>query len=123
MFIPAVFSGLLYAWVVLALGCLFAAIASLLLDLNQGIMPMILTWISYAAVIIGGLVAGRRYKRRGIIVGGVVGLAYVLLILAIGSAGGGGMEGISTIEALERLAFSIAAGALGGILGVNLGAS
>ncbi|HHV61226.1 MAG TPA: TIGR04086 family membrane protein [Firmicutes bacterium] len=123
MFILAIFAGLVYAWVVLAVGCLSMAIVSLFLDFHQEFMAVILTWISYAAVIIGGFVAGKRYKRRGIIVGGTVGMVYILAILAIGSLGAGGMEGIASTGMLERIALSLLAGVLGGVLGVNLSSS
>ncbi|MCR4403324.1 MAG: TIGR04086 family membrane protein [Firmicutes bacterium] len=71
---------------------------------------------SYVATAVGGMVAGRKSGRRGLVHGGLVGLLFAASILI---AGAGGPASVPlTAATLKRLLFSAIAGSIGGMLGV-----
>jgi putative membrane protein (TIGR04086 family) len=96
---------LMYAWVVLSaspvyyLGTLIIAGAAL-------------------GAFAGGIAAGRSAQTLGLMHGFLVGLCYGLLLLALFIAGSG--AGISTLEIMVRALLLGCAGALGGLLGINI---
>ena len=76
------------------------------------------SWLSIFAVIInvlalfiGGFIAGRKGKNRGLLRGGTVALLLLILIILTGNA--------SLVQIGSKLAYYLPAGALGGICGVK----
>lgn len=65
---------------------------------------------------IGGLFAGRLLGRKGLALGAVVGLFYLILLLLSGVLMGHAVLGGMT---LGKLLVSVLAGSIGGIIGVN----
>ncbi len=70
----------------------------------------------YLATGIGGFVAGRKSKRRGLLHGALVGLVFAASLLIAGA--GGPVSFPVTAASLKRLAASAVAGGIGGMFGV-----
>ncbi|WP_274650019.1 TIGR04086 family membrane protein [Paenibacillus humicola] len=109
-------SGILCAAVWLAIG---AAVLSLLLrfgSMDEASLPLYSLIVHGAAALAGGFVSGKRSGQRGWYYGGILGLAYGILILLTGFLAANAGIGVRT---LTMLAVAAAAGALGGMFGVN----
>lgn len=77
-----------------------------------------LSYFSYAAVAIGGMWAAKRSRRMGWVHGGVVGVAFVV-ISALLFQPDFQLNQLIDSTVLIKIIWSAAAGALGGVLGVN----
>lgn len=87
-------------------------------DVTEGDLAGVLYYAGLVTVVAGGAVAGRRAETRGWLHGGLAGLGYVIVSLAVGSIL---FPGTALWAGLAgKLATAFAAGALGGVLGVNL---
>lgn len=94
------------------------AVGIYLTDMTEAHVTGALYYIGLVAVAIGGAAASRRAGTRGWLHGGITGLAYVGLSLAIGTLlfpGGAAMVGVPA-----KLLTGTAAGAIGGVAGINL---
>ncbi|MFO7310631.1 MAG: TIGR04086 family membrane protein [Bacillota bacterium] len=77
----------------------------------------LLKGLNLLAVGAGGFAAGRRAHRLGWLHGGLVGVAYLLLVSWMLSPGEG-IGALATAAGLKTAAYGFMAGALGGVLGV-----
>lgn len=81
------------------------------------IKPVIIV-ISTISVLIGTSLNTMKLKKNGIINGGVIGLIYILTIYILSSLTGSGFK--LNVYSLIMIIFSILAGMIGGIIGINL---
>lgn len=112
----AVVAGGLLAFAVTVLGSILVGIVVALSEwqgLAQG------NWFHYAGIFIGAVYAGKRAGKAGFIQGGLVGLLYLLALMAIQLGGLNPQALLGQLEA-QALAIAIVAGAVGGTIGVNL---
>jgi putative membrane protein (TIGR04086 family) len=111
------FSGLMYAMVFMLLGTLMTSLLMLATNLQESSLYSYTMSVHGVAMLIGGLVAGKRSGTKGWYHGGLLGLLYACIVWIIGFLA---YDAGFSEQTLVLLGLSFAAGALGGILGVNL---
>lgn len=94
------------------------AVAIYLTDITETHVSGILYYVGLLSVAVGGGVAARRASSRGWLHGGLAGLAYVVLSLVIGSLLFPGSAVL--VDAGRKLVTAFVAGAVGGVVGVNI---
>ena len=114
----AVLAGIVTAFAAsLALSAVLAAVIYFT-DVTETSIGGVLYYLGIVTVLLGGAVAGRAAPGRGWLHGGLAGLGYVVISLTLGSVlfpGSALLAGIAT-----KLVLAFVAGAVGGIVGVNL---
>lgn len=114
-------SAVIYSWLLILVIMLFGSLLiSFLIKYTSfqdtSFSTMTLT-ISFAALFIGGLIAGIRNKEKGWLAGGLVGTGFSLFIFIIQFLGY--HQGFSTEQSIVHLGFILLA-TLGGMIGVNI---
>lgn len=103
---------------VVALLAVFLAIA--VYDYSVPLQPSLLGKLasvgSYLATGVGGFVAGKKARRRGLVYGSLVGLVFAAAILITGAGNPAAVP--LTSSTFRRLLLSVMAGGLGGMFGV-----
>lgn len=99
---------------------LFLALISLTSDNTfiEAYMQYIMVGVSLTSIFIGSAYATQQAQAMGLIIGVTVGIIYVLVSLGIGVELNN--ETLSILVVVNKLVAGIAAGALGGLVGVNL---
>lgn len=100
---------------------LIAALVLSYTPLPASSIPYISYFVQAVGAVISGYIPAKRAGTRGILTGGVAGGLYILIIWLIASLVADGLVFGSHI--LKMIAISVIAGAIGGILGVNLKSS
>lgn len=114
----AVASGVIAMFVLTLILSAGLAAAIYFTDVTEGDLAGVLYYAGVVTVAAGGAVAGRRAETRGWLHGGLAGVGYVLVSLAVGSLL---FPGAALLAGLGgKLATAFAAGAVGGVVGVNL---
>ncbi|HHY46472.1 MAG TPA: TIGR04086 family membrane protein [Firmicutes bacterium] len=114
------FLGLVFSLVTLVCLVVVAAlVTSFFIEVPGDATRSLALGLQYAAVLIGGAIAGRRAGQRGIAVGGAIGVVFSVLQLVL-AARGGNIAHILSAESLARVVGSIVCAVVGGVLGVNL---
>lgn len=94
------------------------ALVMYLSPLSEQYLSTGLYYVGFAIVIIGGAVASRAARRLGWLHGGLAGMAAATLAMFLLSFLFPG--GLATAEVFRQAAMAFGAGALGGVIGVNL---
>ncbi|HAK73756.1 MAG TPA: TIGR04086 family membrane protein [Sporomusaceae bacterium] len=99
---------------------LFLALISLTSDNTfiEAYMQYIMVGVSLTSIFIGSAYATQQAQAMGLIIGVTVGIIYVLVSLGIGVELNN--ETLSMLVVVNKLVAGVAAGALGGLVGVNL---
>lgn len=85
--------------------------------LNEEVISRILLVINYVAIFVGGIYSARASYRKGWLIGGFVGLLYMLIILILGLRW---VEISFSLDLILRIVSGFITGAIGGIIGINL---
>ena len=104
-----------------ALTCIAIIVCALLLtytELSEKNLPLIITVTCVLSVAVSGFDAARAAKERGWLWGIIAGVIYAAIILCIECIVGGGF--VIDSRSLLLTVLSVAGGATGGILGINL---
>jgi len=109
--------GLFYSLVCMAAATLVASLIFKFTGVKEGSMTTSVYIIHSVALFIGGLVTGYRAGRKGWYYGGSMGVLYSVIIILVGFLS---YDAALTSYTLALLLLSFGAGALGGIIGVNL---
>lgn len=110
------FSGLLYAFGLLAISVVLLSLFLLWTNMKEESLTVYIMLIHIAALLTGGFIAGKRSGAKGWLNGGILGLCYGILILITGFlAFDAGLSGGKA----ALLVCAFIAGAAGGILGVQ----
>ncbi|MEW6066563.1 hypothetical protein P378_13485 [Desulforamulus profundi] len=97
---------------------ILAGLAYYFTSLPESSMPWVATVILFVSVVVGGGYAAKRARNRGLFNGLGVGVAtFIILWLLVGLFLPGD---VLLVGALGKLALTLAAGGLGGMLGVGL---
>ena len=89
-------------------------------NLSESLIQPVVISVTGISIFIGSFFATRKVGKNGIIKGIAVGLIYILLIYIISSVVNDGNFGI-TIGSIIMILIGILCGAIGGIIGVNIG--
>ncbi|REE84329.1 putative membrane protein (TIGR04086 family) [Paenibacillus taihuensis] len=109
-------SGILYSSIWLALGALLLSAMLRFGSMQETQLPMYSLIVHGCSSLAGGFVSGKRSGARGWYYGGLLGIAYGILILIVSFlASNTGISGRTLTMLLETLL----CGALGGMIGVN----
>ncbi|MDR3592367.1 MAG: TIGR04086 family membrane protein [Negativicutes bacterium] len=115
-----IFKGVLVSLAVSLACVLFLALASLATEslLVENYMRYIMVAVTVISIFSGAAYAAQRAGSAGLFIGMAVGAAYVLISLAIGLEIT--PESVSFLVLANKFLAGVAAGALGGLVGVNL---
>jgi putative membrane protein (TIGR04086 family) len=116
--ISAVSRGLLTSLVLVVIGAVVLGLLNLRVLAVEKNLPMIATVWAAIALVAGAISGGRRAAVRGWLNGGLIGLLLVVILMLITLL----IEpnGLSWTLAARNIGIGLAAGALGGTIGVNL---
>ena len=89
-------------------------------NLSESLIQPVVISVTGISILVGSFFATRKINKNGIIKGIAVGLIYILLIYVISSVVNGGNFAL-TIGSLVMIFISILCGAIGGIIGINIG--
>ena len=87
---------------------------------SENLIQPVVIGVTGISILLGSFIANRGRKKNGIISGMLVGIIYILLIYIISSVVNEGQFAIN-MSALIMMAIGIIGGAIGGIIGVNIG--
>lgn len=89
-------------------------------NLSESLIQPVVISVTGISILAGSFYATRKMNKNGIIKGISVGLIYILLIYVISSVVNGGNFAI-TIGSVIMILVGILCGAIGGIIGINIG--
>ena len=89
-------------------------------NLSESLIQPVVISVTGISILVGSFFATRKIKKNGIIKGVSVGLIYILLIYIVSSVVNGGNFAL-TIGSIIMILIGILCGAIGGIIGVNIG--
>ncbi len=89
-------------------------------NLSESLIQPVVISVTGISILAGSFFATRKVGKNGIIKGIAVGLIYILLIYLISSIVNGGNFAL-TIGSIIMILIGIICGAIGGIIGVNIG--
>ena len=89
-------------------------------NLSESLIQPVVISVTGISILVGSFFATRKMNKNGIIKGIAVGLIYILLIYVISSVVNGGNFAL-TIGSLVMIFISVLCGAIGGIIGINIG--
>ena len=89
-------------------------------NMSESLMQPVVIGITGISILMGSFIANRKMNKNGIVNGIVVGVIYIGLIYIISSIINGGNFSLS-LGAIIMFAAGIIGGAIGGIIGVNIG--
>lgn len=107
--------------VALSLSLILIFILSILIsstNLKENIINPAVIFISTISLLIGAFLASKKIRKKGIILGALIGFAYMLLMYIISSLMN--MDFTINLNSIIMIGFGVVGGAIGGILGVNL---
>ncbi|MEK8131518.1 TIGR04086 family membrane protein [Paenibacillus filicis] len=110
-------SGLTYSAGVALIGTLLASLLMLGTGLSENSWLAVTLFIHGLALLVGGIITGKRCESRGWYHGGLLGLAYTLVVWLIGFLA---YDSSFTRELMMIAGLALAAGAFGGMIGVNV---
>lgn len=87
-------------------------------DLQENVIESAIIGISSFCVMLGGLILSRKIKSKGILIGSIQGIFYMLILYLFSSIIN--MNFSLTLKSLEMIGIGVICGAIGGIVGVNL---
>ena len=87
-------------------------------NINDNYLQTFVFGIVMISVLVGSTILAKKIKEKGLLIGGIFGFVYVLLIFFITSIAYTGFALTNTL--FLYLAISIIAGVIGGIIGVNI---
>ena len=88
-------------------------------SLPEAVMKLLVSAVTYTTIGICGFFAARHIRRGGLVSGAISGLIYTIVLYLIGSIVNGDFS-LNSSSAIFAL-ISVLSGALGGIVGINLG--
>ena len=89
-------------------------------NLSESLIQPVVISVTGISILVGSFFAIRKVGKNGIIKGVSVGLIYILLIYIVSSVVNGGNFAL-TIGSIIMILIGILCGAIGGIIGVNIG--
>lgn len=115
-----IFKGVMVSLLVSLVAVLFLAFVSLVTDGSfiENYIRYIMVGITVASIFIGSAYAAQKAGSAGLFIGASVGIIYVLISVAIGLEVT--PDTVSFLVLVNKLVAGIAAGTLGGLIGVNL---
>lgn len=109
-------SGILYASIWLAMGALLMSMLLRWGSMQENELPTYSLVVHGCSALAGGFVSGRRARQRGWYYGGMLGIAYAVLILLVSFlASNTGFSG----KTLTMFVETLLCGSFGGMIGVN----
>lgn len=87
-------------------------------SLGENVIAPVILVITAISILIGSSISSSQIRKKGIVNGGIIGFSYIIMLYIISSLCGNGF-GLN-LYAILMIVFSIFAGMIGGIVGVNL---
>lgn len=108
--------GLLYAFIFMGIATVAVSLFVMLADQNEDALPAYAYGIHVASILAGSFTAGKRAGNKGWYYGGILGLAYAVVVWMVGFLS---LDRSFDLRAAMFAAASFLTGAIGGIAGVN----
>lgn len=112
-----VVAGTIYTLIIVLVGALITSLILSFTSVKETALPTFIYLINVLALFIGGFVSGKKEGRKGWYYGGLVGLAYYLIVLLLLFLG---FNNDLSLKHLYSLFGSFLISAFGGIVGVNV---
>ncbi|HBI03503.1 MAG TPA: TIGR04086 family membrane protein [Paenibacillaceae bacterium] len=112
-----VVAGTIYTLIIVLIGALITSLILSFTSVKETALPSFIYLINVLALFIGGFVSGKKEGRKGWYYGGLVGLAYYLIVLLLLFLG---FNTDLSIKHLYNLLGSFLISAFGGIIGINV---
>ena len=87
-------------------------------NISENLMQPVVIVVTGISILIGSSIGNRTIDKNGILNGAIVGVVYILCIYLISSIINGNF--LFNIQSLIMIATGVIAGAVGGIIGVNI---
>lgn len=115
-----IFKGVIVSFIVSLISILFLSVVSLLSDniFIDHYIKYIMVGITMISIFIGSVYATQQAESRGLIIGIAIGAVFVLISIGLGLKTS--QESIMPLVILNKFFAGVAAGALGGLIGVSL---
>ncbi|PZE19451.1 TIGR04086 family membrane protein [Paenibacillus xerothermodurans] len=111
------FSGLLYAVIFMLLGTVMTSMLMMATNLEENALHSYTLSVHGVAMFVGGMISGKRAGSKGWYHGGLLGVVYSMIVWMVGFLSYD--TGFSS-DTVFLVGLSFVAGALGGMIGVNL---
>ena len=116
--IRCITKGFLWSLIITTLLSLLVSLLLHFTPLSEGLLPGFSTFIFLISMFLGAVIGSRAAGCMGLLHGVSISMLYWLLILVISLIWG--LESLVFLQVLKRLAFTLAAGIAGGIIGIGL---
>ncbi len=113
-----VIKGVMWSLIITILLSLIISLILQFTSLSENLLSSFSTFIFFVSMFLGATIGARAAGAKGLIHGLAISLTYFLLLIIIGLVWN--PAGLSFYLLSKKLAFSFAAGALGGIIGIGL---
>ena len=116
--ISCITKGFLWSLIVTTLLSLVVSLLLQFTSLSESLLPGFSTFIFLVSMLLGAVIGSRAAGCMGLVHGVSIAMLYWLLILIISLIWG--LESLAFLQILKRFALTLAAGIVGGIIGIGL---
>ncbi|MCK9444623.1 MAG: TIGR04086 family membrane protein [Tissierellaceae bacterium] len=110
--------GLILSFIITGVSILVFSVLLAYTKIGEGIIPLVNTIVLMLSIAIGSIYLSAKIKEKGWINGGILGIAYYLILLILGL--GFVRPMLSEVFLVSRLIISAVSGVIGGIIGINI---
>lgn len=112
-----ILKGILFSFIITLIGILVFSIILTYSSISETIIPIAIVILTFVSILIGTTIVMRKISKNGMINGGIIGGAYVILLYLISSIINTGFT--FNIYTILMIIAGIISGIIGGIIGVN----
>ena len=109
--------GIISSMILTLIGLFIYAILLSYTNISEKTIPIVIIAISFVSILISSTITVHKCSKNGMINGGIIGGAYILILYIISSALNTGFN--VNIYTVIMIILGIAAGVIGGIIGIN----
>ena len=109
--------GLMFSFIITLISIFVFAILLTYTNISENTIPIVIIILTFISILIGAIIAVKKINRNGMLNGGIIGGAYVILIYLISSILNTGFS--LNVYTIIMILAGIISGIIGGIIGVN----
>ena len=113
-----IFKGIIISFILTLLLLFLFSIILTYTNIDENTIAPVIIIVTVISILIGSSISTTKIKKNGIVNGGIIGLIYILTIYIISSLTRTGFS--LNVYSIIMIIFSIMAGMIGGIVGVNI---
>lgn len=112
--------GLIYAFLLTIILCIFVSVLLQYTPLSEGLMPNFASFIFFISMLTGAVIGARSAGCKGLFHGLSVTLIYLAIIFVIGLISN--PDTFTFLHIIKRVGYALVSGVLGGFIGIGLAA-